>query len=102
MKTQVKILSETLPASSRGKEIYEAYRAVLVRDDDNQRLLVNVEQPIKGAWYPAGSWYLSTLLYGYPVDLHKTANDSISIDFGQQWQIDKGMREALLNAITEI
>jgi hypothetical protein len=85
------ILETELLASSKGKACDRPYRAVLVQDELG--VVFRVEQPIKGEWFPSGGgWYLSTLLE------RDTDYDGISIDFGQRWQIDSGLNDAIREA----
>lgn len=88
----VLVLAAELSASSRGKACEAPYRAVLTRWKDETRLCISVEQPINGEWHGCSSWFLSTLLAGNGI------SDSISIDHGQQWSIDAGMRAAIFEA----
>ena len=71
------------------------YRAVLV-NEDRTRPEIRIEQLLPdGHWRQAGNWYLCSLLsdeFGPPVD------DSISLDFGQNWNITSGMRAAITEA----
>ena len=97
---EIGILSETLQASSRGKEIETPYRAVLIRD--NGHYVVSIQQCVKGNWSGCGRWHLTTLLFGYPINLGNKPNDGLSLDFGQEWQVDSGMLEALTNALEYI
>ena len=59
--------------------------------------IIEVCQPFdNGASFSKCSgWYLSTLLDG-------GINDSISIDYGQNWNIDCGMRAAIIEACAHI
>lgn len=88
------VLSENLVASSRGKVVNKNYRAVLIRKPANKYSpngngdVIAVEQPFDDRWGPTGGvWYAETLL------VH--ADDAISIDAGQHWQVESGLQEAL-------
>ena len=97
---EIAVLSETLQASSIGKPVLQSYRAILCRDEGGTgRFQVKIMQCVKGNWSCCGTWRLTTLLYGYPHNLNSGPSDGLSLDFGQQWQIDSGMREALEKAI---
>ena len=98
MNQEITILSSTLKASSRGKPVEAPYRAVLIRNREGL-LVVQIQQEIKGDIHPCCQWHLSTLLFGWPENIDSRPGDGLSIDHGQQWQIDAGMLEALSNAI---
>ena len=89
-----------LQAEHHGEICDEAYRAVLINDKNSW--LVRVEQQVRGEWSVCGRWNLSTLLFGFPVNMDSRPLDSLSIDFGQRWSICSGMRAALKNAIEYI
>jgi len=85
------VLSNDLVVSIGGKISDKEYRAVLCEDEHyGEGLIVKVEQPIRGNWHQAASWYLEDLL--------DEASDSICIDGGQAWNVESGMFEALQNA----
>jgi hypothetical protein len=83
----MKILESMAQASVKGNPCGE-YRAVVVSGELGA--IVNIEQPIKGKWFNASGWYLSTLL--------ENQADDISIDYGQQWSIDSGMHDIIKEA----
>ena len=96
---EISILSDNLKASSRGKAIEKPYRAMLVQDDETMHHLVVILQKVKDKWSVCGTWRLTTLLFSYPMNLDTRVSDGLSLDFGAQWKIDSGMREALLVAL---
>ena len=97
---EIAVLSENLIASSKGKPIDTPYQAVLVQNDsDGQHYIVQIKQYLRGEWHMIGTWRLSTLLFSFPANLGNKPNDGLSLDFGQQWQIDAGMLDALKNAV---
>ena len=96
------VLSETLKASSKGEAIKEPYRALLMRRKSDAAMIVKIQQRVKGEWSGCGQWGLSTLLFSWPPNLGNKPNDGLSLDFGQQWQIDSGMIEALEKAVKHI
>jgi hypothetical protein len=87
------ILENTASASSNGRSCGE-YRAIVVCGDDGA--IIRLEQPFGNneRWGAAGSWYLETLF-----NEGKGHSDGISIDFGQKWQVDSGMRAIINEAI---
>lgn len=95
------ILSEDLKVSSKGKTSVIEYRAVLIMHPA-RKATVSIQQNVNGNWSVCGRWQLSTLLYGYPRCLGHKPSDKLSIDHGQQWQVDKGMHAALSVAIEHI
>ena len=84
------ILNSNLQASSEGKAIAKPYDAVLfIR---RGVWIVGVRQPFDwGMQLTPGQWALETLL-------ENPNQDGISIDWGQKWQIDSGM----VNALTQV
>jgi hypothetical protein len=91
MTNEIKILSEDLTASSRGRVLPQKYRAVLFKRDGKD--LIKVEQPIDGGWHSTGgAWNADDLL--------NDVSDGISLDFGQQWSVDSGMILALRKALS--
>ena len=95
----ITVLSEALVCNDK------LYRATLERNDKD-KLVVRIYQPTNGAngyteteWSGCGTWALSTLLFGWPEDLDNMPSDGLSIDFGQNWRIESGMRDALKEAI---
>ena len=86
------ILKAKLAASSSGV-LLESYRAVLIKGGPNDRgARIAVQQPFNNGtkWQTCAQWYLDTLLCQF--------NDSISIDYGQQWSIEAGMQSAITEA----
>ena len=94
--SDIKVLDSKLAASSKGEPIAESYRAVLAIWDqpiEAGRVVIRIErQNNHGLYDGVGAWHLSTLLHGDSV------GDALSIDYGQQWQIDSGMRAAVFQA----
>lgn len=83
-------LTNNLTASLKGVTSLYSYRAKLEVGDLGA--VVVVEQKVEDRWYPTGGrWYLSSLLSG-------GISDAIYIDYGQDWMIDTGMREAIFTA----
>ena len=87
------ILAEDLTASFQGKVLPKKYRAVLIRRPDGD--VVSIEQPIKGEWHSTGGyWFVDTLW--------QDSDDSIWIDWGQQWAVKSGLKNAVHKAVTII
>ena len=84
------ILPAKLQASSHGTPLPEPYRAALLRGDGGAML--EIQQSINGQLHGCGRWYLSTLL-------EHGASDGLSIDYGQNWQVDSGLKAAIDEAI---
>jgi hypothetical protein len=83
------ILDNTVEASSRGKFVGN-YQAAIERGELGAT--IKLYQWINDDWHPtSGGWYLDTLLDG-------GVNDSISIDYGQQWNVDSGMTAVINEA----
>ena len=96
----ITVLSDSLKASSQGNASERAYRAMLVRHDETGKYAVMIQQGFADdSWNTCGVWNLSTLLFGWPANIDNRPGDGLSLDFGQQWQIDSGMREALAKAV---
>jgi hypothetical protein len=79
---------KSMAQTALGARALKDYRAVLVHGAIGA--VINVQQPIKGEWHTVGSWYLSTLL--------KRPHDSISIDYGQDWNVTGGMLAIIAEA----
>lgn len=98
------VLSTNLVARLGSKILPESYRAELIQKPADQYSpngngdLIAVYQPIKGKWHHTGGyWYAETLLGRDGVK--PGIDDSVYLDWGAQWSIVKGMREALENYI---
>ena len=91
----MKILESELIVSINGTSCPN-YRGGIKRGD--MGAIIYIEQPINrkcpadGNWLGCGSWYLSTLLEG-------GVNDSLSIDYGQNWNIDSGLTNLVNEAV---
>lgn len=85
-------IGSTLKASQGGVSLAQAYRAVLILSDDKEPLIQIEQQFTSGAWGGCGQWALSTLTDNGVID-------GLSIDYGQRWQIDSGLSEALSEAL---
>ena len=71
-----------------GDKLYQARLT-----DGELGAIIKVYQPMRdGEWSPCSSWYLETLLDG-------GVSDSISIDYGQNWNITKGMKGVVAEAL---
>jgi hypothetical protein len=82
------ILDSKLVGVSKGTDLDQPYRAVLIGGD---KPLIQIEQhfPKSGNWGGCGRWYLETLTEDY--------NDCLSIDYGQHWSV-RGMMNVLTEA----
>lgn len=87
------ILSTDLYASFEGKEIPDKYQAILFLRNGHWIVGVCQGLPLGDFDLTPGQWYLTTLLE------KPNQSDGISIDFGQKWQIDSGMQDALAQAV---
>ena len=87
----IKQLTGELQASSKGETIADPYCAYLA-EKEGKALIVITKTRFGVPSGACGSWYLSTLLEGEGIA------DGLSIDYGQQWQIDSGMRAVIFEA----
>ena len=91
------ILKSVLVARS-GSKILHGYRAILKRADDGY-FLISIQKPAQnifsGEFYGCGQWHLSTLLERFIEDVNV---DSLAIDYGQNWYIESGLKNAIIEA----
>jgi hypothetical protein len=95
----MKTILTTALVARHGPQTLTGYRAVLLRDKGGKAIL-SIEQPIKDGFYGCGRWRLSTLLDRFQRRDGGSIYDGLSLDHGQDWYIETGIKAAIIEAAT--